>query len=243
MAKWFVMEKFSLRLVTKAVKICVLLFMLIFAHVDAWMSKKKSKTVKHQKVQFWSKIGLKILNKSCIVVNQELTKNLSHTLVVCNHQGLIDPLPILIAMHSPMSFVSKMENKKVLGIGAWGKAINIIYFDRETHEGNISMLRECTRQLKAGGNVLIFPEGTRSKSDSMNPFKSKAFGIVKMAKANILPISLSHTYDPFDSKINKNITIYVHPLIPYEAIKSLNLEEMSHKIYDIIEKKINPTLI
>lgn len=215
--------------------------MLPFAHLDAWMSHRLSKDKIHHKVQFWAKLGLKILNKPLIVVNQELTQNISHTLVVCNHQGLIDPLPIMVAMRSPMSFVSKMENKKMLAIGEWGKAIGVIYFDRDTLEGNVRMLRECTQQLKAGGNVLIFPEGTRSKSDTMNPFKSKAFGIVKMAKANILPISLSHASDPFDPKINEKITIVVHPLIPYDAIKSLSVEEMSQTIYDIIEKEIQPT--
>jgi 1-acyl-sn-glycerol-3-phosphate acyltransferase len=241
MVKLCVMERFSLRLVTKALRFAVLMIMLPFAHLDAWMSHKHTKDKIHHKVQFWSKLGLKILNKPLIVVNQERTQDLSHTLVVCNHQGLIDPLPIMVAMKSPMSFVSKMENKNILAIGEWGKAIDIIYFDRDTLEGNVRMLRECTQQLKAGGNVLIFPEGTRSKSDTMNPFKSKAFGIVKMAKANVLPLSLSHAYDPFDSKINEKITIHVHPLIPYEDIQALSVEEMSQTIYDIIEKDIQPT--
>lgn len=243
MDKWCVMERFSLRLVIKALKLTALMIMLPFAHLDAWMSHRLSKDKIHHKVQFWSKLGLKILNKPLVVVNQERTQNLSHTLVVCNHQGLIDPLPIMIAMNSPMSFVSKKENSNIIGIGEWGKAIDIIYFDRDTLEGNVSMLRECSQQIKAGGNVLIFPEGTRSKSDSMNPFKSKAFGIVKIAKANVLPLSLSHAYDPFNSKISEKMSIHVHPLIPYDDLKALSVEEMSQTIYDIIEKEVHPTHI
>jgi 1-acyl-sn-glycerol-3-phosphate acyltransferase len=232
-----------LRLVIKTLRLLALFMMLPLAHVDAMMSQSLSKERKHHKARFWSKCGLTILGKPIVVNHQEHTQNLSHTLIVCNHQGLVDPLPIMLAMLSPMSFVSKEENKKILGIGAWGKAIDLIYFNRDSLEGNVKMLRECTTQIRAGGNVLIFPEGTRSKSDSMNPFKSKAFGIVKMAKANILPVSLSHAYDPFDTRIKQPITVTIHPLIKYEEIEGMNVESLSEKIYDIIQNDVQPTTI
>lgn len=243
MALWCVMEKFSLRLVSKGLRLLILLLLLPIAHLDALLSHTLSKEHKHRKVQAWSTRCLAILGKKWTVQHQQRSEHLTHTLIVCNHQGLIDPLPIVCAIKSPLSFVSKIENKKILGIGEWGKVIDLIYFDRESREGNVKMLRECTQQLKAGGNVLIFPEGTRSKSDQMNPFKAKAFGIVKMAKANVLPISLSHAYDPFNPKIKEPLTMTIHPLMTYESIKELDVETLSDTLYDIISSAIQPTTL
>ena len=243
MVLWCVMEKFSLRLVSKGLRFFILLLLLPIAHVDALRSHTLTKEHKHRKVQSWSSFCLAILGKKCTVHHQQQSEHLSHTLIVCNHQGLIDPLPIVCAIQSPLSFVSKIENKKILGIGEWGKVIDLIYFDRDSREGNVKMLRECTQQLKAGGNVLIFPEGTRSKSDAMKPFKAKAFGIVKMAKANVLPITLSHAYDPFNPKIKDPLTITIHPLMPYESLKDMDVETLSDTLYDIISSAIQPTTL
>lgn len=243
MDKLYVKEKFSLRLVIKALRFLALCLILPWLHLDAFIYRKASKAKRHARVQFWSRLGLKFLGRKLVVNHGEYSENMTHTLIVCNHQGLTDPLPILCGVKSPMSFVSKIENRKILGIGAWGDTIDLIYFDRSSREGNVKMLRECTQAIKSGHNVLIFPEGTRSKSDSMNPFKAKAFGIVKMAQANILPISLSHAYDPFDTRIKQPITLTLHPLIPYHSIEGKSSDEISEMIYDIIKKDVHPTLI
>lgn len=232
-----------MRLVIKTLRLLSLILLLPWLHLEALWYRRINSTHRHARIRFWSSVGLKLLGKKLVVHHQERGYGLSHTLIVCNHQGLIDPLPILCAIKSPMSFVSKQENRKILGIGAWGDTINLVYFDRDSLEGNVKMLRECTQAIRSGRNMLIFPEGTRSKSDRMNPFKSKAFGIVKMAKANILPISLSHAYDPFNDTIHHPITITIHPLIEYNDIKDMDVETLSNTLYDIISSKVESTTL
>lgn len=48
------------------------------------------------------------------------------------------------------------------------------------------MLRETIRAFKK--NLLIFPEGTRLKSDELNEFKDKAFRPAIMAKSIMYPL-------------------------------------------------------
>ena len=53
-----------------------------------------------------------------------------------------------IICETPLSFISKIENESIPLLGMWAINIGTIYFDRETREGNVHMLREAIRALK-----------------------------------------------------------------------------------------------
>lgn len=74
--------------------------------------------------------------------------------------------------------------------GRWARNIGTIHFDRESREGNVHMLREAARELKQKKNLLVFPEGTRSKGDTMNEFKAGALLPAYLSKATIVPVAL-----------------------------------------------------
>lgn len=102
-------------------------------------------------------------------------------------------IAVRIICETPLSFISKIENESIPLLGMWAVNIGTIHFDRETREGNVHMLREVIRALKKR-NLLIFPEGTRSKSDELNEFKDKAFRPAIMAKSIIVPVTLNGAY-------------------------------------------------
>ena len=78
--------------------------------------------------------------------------------------------------------------------GRWARNIGTIHFDRESREGNVYMLREAARELKQKKNLLVFPEGTRSKGDTMNEFKAGALLPAYLSKATIVPVALKKAY-------------------------------------------------
>jgi 1-acyl-sn-glycerol-3-phosphate acyltransferase len=51
-------------------------------------------------------------------------------------------------------------------------------------------LEEAKRKLVNGNSVLIFPEGTRSKSQQMRPFKKGAFKLAYELGLDILPVTI-----------------------------------------------------
>lgn len=95
-------------------------------------------------------------------------------------------IAVRIICETPLSFISKIENESIPLLGMWAVNIGTIHFDRETREGNVHMLRETIRAFKK--NLLIFPEGTRLKSDELNEFKDKAFRPAIMAKSIMYPL-------------------------------------------------------
>jgi 1-acyl-sn-glycerol-3-phosphate acyltransferase len=185
----------------------------------------------------------KLLQSSCIELLKALKVELSITLpdelnldqayyLVSNHQGTFDP--ILLVASSPVahSFISKVENLKLPIIGQWGRLIEFITFNRDDFNENVSMLRQATRFLKEGKSLLVFPEGTRSKSNQLNAFKVGAFLPAYMSKSAILPVAMVNAYT---LKHRKKITIHYGQPIAYEAYKDLSYEDLSEQLHQSIQ--------
>ena len=201
--------------------------------------KETSQQESYKQCHIWSKRILKGLGYRLKVEGFENLKEKEGLYFVCNHQGTLDPVLIVAAFNQPIRFVSKLENADIPLLGMWAKKIGCIHFDRNSREGNISMLRQTMRALKRKENVLIFPEGTRSKKDEMNPFMDKALQPAIKTKSNIVPISISHSYvlDNYIYK-GKDLKIVFGEAITPETYKDMNLEELSSSIQTWISSKI-----
>jgi 1-acyl-sn-glycerol-3-phosphate acyltransferase len=64
--------------------------------------------------------------------------------------------------------------------------------DRESIK---QMMTACERTLRAGSSIMMFPEGTRSKTGVLQPFKPGAFELAIRTRVPLLPIVLSGTSD------------------------------------------------
>ncbi len=157
-------------------------------------------------------------------------------LFVSNHQGTLDPALIVGSCPVPLSFVSKKENEKIPVLGKCALSIGTIHFDRESRQGNVAMLRTALRTLKAGRNICLFPEGTRSMGDAMNPFKVGSLQIAKMSRVTIVPITLNYAYDLDGGCPNhKQLEIHYGQPISYDAYRQMDEEELRDYVYRQIE--------
>lgn len=208
--------------------------------IEAKRVRHKSLNQRYQKTQEWSKKLLKSLGYTLEV---EMKEDINEpVLLVSNHQSTFDPVMIIAGMNFPMTFVSKVENKKIPLISSWAKNLDLIYFDRSSREGNISMLRQATKMLKEKRSVLIFPEGTRSKSKHLNPFKSGSLQPAKLAQVPIVPVTLVNSY-LFNSKSKEtHLKIIFDKKIEPSIFKEKTYEEIMEQIVDIIQSNLKREL-
>ena len=112
--------------------------------------------------------------------------------LVSNHASLIDIL-VLFALYRPYKWVSKVENFKLPFIG-WNMTLNqyvpLVRGDPASVE---AMMDTCRDFLRRGIPVLIFPEGTRSKTGELQPFKSGAFRLAHEMGCPLIPIGVVGT--------------------------------------------------
>jgi 1-acyl-sn-glycerol-3-phosphate acyltransferase len=112
--------------------------------------------------------------------------------MVANHESFVDIL-LLSQLPWEMKWLSKASMWKipVLGWSMWAVR------DVPVHRGKASSARDAMEacRLRLGGkvSVMIFPEGTRSKTAEMLPFKDGAFRLAIGAQVPIQPMALFGT--------------------------------------------------
>ena len=155
-------------------------------------------------------------------------------IVVSNHQSQLD---ILVAFHLifPFKWVSKAEVFKLPFIG-WNMALNqYIRLKRGDKESIREMMAACEKALAQGCSVFFFPEGTRSKTGHMKPFKPGAFILAHQMKLPILAVAISGTQKALPKhSLNFHgrhaLRIEVLEEIPYASFAHLSVEDTAEKI-------------
>jgi 1-acyl-sn-glycerol-3-phosphate acyltransferase len=127
-------------------------------------------------------------------------------LVVSNHISLLDPPLVGSGMTRQLTFMTKAELFKI-PILSWVLR-NVGAFPVKRGTGDREALRLALKLLEEDRALLMFPEGTRSKSGEMEKGQSGAAFFALRSKATILPAAVIGTYKLF----SKVTLVYGRPL-------------------------------
>lgn len=117
----------------------------------------------------------------------------SPQLLASNHQGAFDILVLQAYLPIQFRWMAKKSLFKIPIIGWSMKWAGYISIDR-THAGSAyRSLEKAVEILKGGISVLIFPEGTRSPTGEILPFKRGGFLLATKTRAPLVPISIKGT--------------------------------------------------
>ena len=130
----------------------------------------------------------------CRVTGRERLPWRGAAVIVANHLSLVD-IVVLYGLYRPFKWVSKSSLFKVPFLG-WNMALNdYVPVTRGAADSVRRMLAHCRRHLAAGSPLLLFPEGTRSATGALQPFKDGAFRLAREAGVPVIPVALSGTYE------------------------------------------------
>jgi 1-acyl-sn-glycerol-3-phosphate acyltransferase len=112
--------------------------------------------------------------------------------VVSNHESFAD---ILLISHLPweMKWLSKAELFRIPIMGWMMWLAGDIPVKRGFGPSAVEAMARCRKALDNRVSVMIFPEGTRSKTAELLPFKDGAFRLAIEAGVPILPLAVSGT--------------------------------------------------
>lgn len=149
--------------------------------------------------------------------------------LVANHRSLVDILA-LYKLRRPFKWTSKTENFKLPFIGMVLSLSNSVRIHRESRHSGLQFLSQAEAEMKKGSSILLFPEGTRSKTTEMRPFKEGAFLLAKKTGSGIIPIvhtGSEKTFDHGSWVLKGKARIYIRVLdeIPAVKVKNLNVQE------------------
>jgi 1-acyl-sn-glycerol-3-phosphate acyltransferase len=120
------------------------------------------------------------------------TRPAPRTVVVSNHESHADAF-IISYLPWEMKWMAKASLLKIPVVGWAMYLAGDIPVRRGEKDSAIQALETCKRWLDKGVPIMIFPEGTRSKTEELLPFKDGAFRLAIEAGADVLPLAVSGT--------------------------------------------------
>jgi 1-acyl-sn-glycerol-3-phosphate acyltransferase len=157
-----------------------------------------------------------------------------------NHRSYADPVLITIPVSRSFSYMAKEELFKnpffralITSLGA---------FPVVRGKGDMQVIETSREKLDSGRNLVIFPEGTRSKDGKVGKGKSGVALIVAQSKADVIPVGIVFEGEKlhFRSKVTVKYGKPIHAdefTLP-ESPTARDLKPVKHKIMEAITELV-----
>ncbi len=218
-----------------ATMVCWAWFTLGFIIFFSWRYLAWALLVKNTEIKFqrWNssfyRIFFRVVGATMPRQKIEVDKrvaDITSSVVVCNHLSYLDPL-LLISLFPRHRTIVKT---RFFSTPIFGWMIAKSGYLPATGEGRLAglMIRQMETMdhyLQDGGNLFIFPEGTRSRDGRIGEFNTGAFKIARMCKAPLYVLKLSNTdklFTPgkfvFNSRIKNiiRVELIAHTIPDYQ---------------------------
>lgn len=160
-------------------------------------------------------------------------------LFVSNHQSNFDIALLLGYLNKPIGFIAKIELTKLPIVPDWMEQMHCIFMDRSDRRQSLKAIKDGVEKLQNGHSLVIFPEGTRSKSSQVGEFKSGSLHLATKSGVPVIPVRIEGTYNILEANGNRikpaNVTLKVFPPVYPEKIGKTDAKELTNYLKEIIE--------
>ena len=147
----------------------------------------------------WAKFTLKIIGIDVSVSGVENVPN-EPCVFIGNHTSILDIPILMIAINKDLGFISKKEILDAPFLGYWLKAGKNVALDRSNPREGIKAINEGVENIKNGFSMVIFPEGTRSKTGEIGEFKKGSLKLATKSQCPIVPIYIEKASRCFEDE-------------------------------------------
>lgn len=140
---------------------------------------------------------------------------------VINHQSILDGFIAPALVKRDYFMMGKIEAGDLPVLGPMLKDAGFILFDRTNREAAFAACDDAAERIKEGYSLCIAPEGTRSYSKRLEPFKKGAFHIALQTGAPIVPIVVKNATElwPRGQNFVRRGTLHIEVLKPISTKK------------------------
>jgi 1-acyl-sn-glycerol-3-phosphate acyltransferase len=218
----------------------------LFYNLRYWYLGKVGKKEKQAEVLYkttsrWARNMVRFTGTKIEVTGEENIPD-RNVLFVSNHQGNFD-IPIMMGYIPKLKgFVAKVELEKMPLVSGWMKRLGCLFLDRKDPRQSLKTILKGIESLKEGHTLVIFPEGTRSKGNTMGEFKKGSLKLAIKSGVPIVPVTIDGSYKIMEEKkrISKTkVNITIHPPIYMEDLTKEEKDNLTNQVYDIIKSGLD----
>ncbi len=112
---------------------------------------------------------------------------------IANHQSFLDPMLMSFALRRPVNYMARDSLFRTPGFRRVIESLNAFPVRRGT--ADLSAMKEAMRRLKAGGQVVVFAEGTRTRDGRIGPFLPGVALLSQRAADWTVPVLIDGAYE------------------------------------------------
>jgi 1-acyl-sn-glycerol-3-phosphate acyltransferase len=178
------------------------------------------------------------------VVGRENIANAGSHVVVANHESVLDIMACFLAAGPlPIRFLAKKELFKVPILAQAMRAVGIVEVDRAARSAIQEKVNQQAAALVASGrSLIIYPEGTRSRSGELLAFKKGAFTMAIAAHIPVLPMTIEGSFEAWPAGRwfvrGGPITVYIEKPIPTEGMVKGDITRLSDEAHSVIAARL-----
>ena len=159
-----------------------------------------------------------------------------------NHASQLD-IPIMCTrVNRPMFFIAKIELKKIPILSQYIKVVGMILVDRKNRERAMASMRTAIQDIQGGKSIVAFPEGTRTKTGELLPFKKGVFTIAKEGRIPVVPIAIVGSAKALANGSfflrPATVEIRILPALKGDDFFNMSIEEMANYTRSLIQQEI-----
>lgn len=136
-----------------------------------------------------AKIEVQISDKA-----QELFESHQGAILMANHSSSLDITACFVSCPTPIVYLAKASIRKIPFLGGANARAGTVFVERGNKDSTLKAINQLVNTVKGGRSVVVYPEGTRSKSGELLPFKKGGFHLAVQAEAPIVPVHISGTF-------------------------------------------------
>jgi 1-acyl-sn-glycerol-3-phosphate acyltransferase len=129
------------------------------------------------------------------ILNPERVPPTGPVILAANHTSFLDPPLVGSALPRAINYLARESLFRFPVMGAILRSWNAVPVDRDG--GGARGLRQILDRLLAGGAIILFPEGTRSRDGNLQPARSGVGLTVIKSTAPVVPVRVFGTYEAY----------------------------------------------
>ncbi len=193
-------------------------------------------------VRTWARLLIAFAGARVQVLGLENLPASGGLLFVSNHQGAFD-IPLLLGYIPKLKgFVSKKEASRLPIVGTWIRQLRCIVLDRGNMRQSARAIARGVNDLRAGRSLIVFPEGTRSKSGTMGRFKDGSFQLATRSGAVIVPLTIDGSYRLLEGNQGRitpgAVQLHIHPGIRVQGLSAAEKKNLAATVQRIIASRL-----